>query len=434
MHTTDDKNRFKPHLAEIEDSPISPLGRKILWTILIFMVLAVIWLFVGKTDVVVSARAEAAPIGNVKILQALGGGAVRAIHIKEGDIIKQGDPLIEIDPTVEESNIEAKKKNLQILELETQKLNALINNSPFIIPSNIDPSIAVMISGMHRSEKESIEEEQLRINQQMRQIAQEVRTVEIDRNRASQIHRMGKEEERKLRQVLDIIAKNEYYTLQKENIGYQNEINRKSHEIQRLKEQLHELKIQKSLISKNFHSRLYESLTQKNRELYALRSEIEAVEFKKQKQVIVSPVDGIVAKLALNTLGGVVSPAEKLMTIVPNGIPIQIKATVANKDIGFIKRGMPVAIKIDTFDYQKYGLLDGNVTKISANAIEDEQLGLVYEVFIKPSEAYLTIEGEKRPLLPGMSATAELKVGQRRIIEFFIYPLIKYMDEGVSVR
>lgn len=429
-----DRSRFKPHLVEIEDNPISPLGRKILWTIIIFMIIAVVWLFIGKTDVVVSARSEAIPIGNVKTLQSLTGGSIKKIFVKEGDSILQGAPLIEIDPTVEETNIEAKKRTLIILELETKKLEALIHGTPFSISPSVDANIASIISGMHRSEKDMIRQEQIRIDQQINQFKQEIRAVQVDQSRAYRLYKMGLAEERRLKTVLDIIAKDEYYQLQKENLSLKNESTRKSYEIRRLKEQIFELEGQKSLVVKNFESRLYENLTQKQKELLVLKSEIDTIDFKKQKQIITSPVDGIVGKIAINTVGAVVSPAEKLMSIIPKDVPIQLKAIVENKDIGFIHKGMDVAIKIDTFSYQRYGVLDGKVNRISANAIMDEKLGLIYEVFIEPQQTYLMVEEEKRYLLPGMSATSELKVGERRIIEFFIYPLMQYYDEGISVR
>ncbi len=217
-------------------------------------------------------------------------------------------------------------------------------------------------------------------------------------------------------------------------MGYQNEVTRLSHEILKLQEQLHEFTMKKLMIDQSYKNKFYSELAQKEKEIIALRSEIDMIEFKKKKQIIVSPVDGIVGKIGVNTVGAVVTPAEKLITIIPKDVPLQIKATVENKDIGFIKEGMRVAIKIDTFSFQRFGLIDGVVKKIGANAIEDKKLGFVYEVFIEPKKVSLMVEGEERYLLPGMSATAELKVGQRRIIELFVYPLIKYFNEGVSVR
>jgi hemolysin D len=434
MKNIDDKNRFKPHLVEIEDRPVSPLGRKIMWSILIFMALAVLWLFWGKTDVVVSARAKIIPMGDIKVLQPLSTGAVKKIFIKEGDFIKKDDPLIEIDPTVEESNIEAKKSTLALLEVEAAKIKSLINGKPFRIPTNTPPNIVILIHGMHKAESESIIEQKRQIDQQVKQLEEQIKATEINKGRIENLYRLGIQEKNRLKEVLDIIAKNDYYQLQKQNMNYKNEISRLSHEILRLQEQISGTKMQKLLIDQDYKKRLYSELAQKEKEIIAYRSEIDMIEYRKQKQIIVSPVDGIVGKIGINTVGAVVTPAEKLITIIPKDVPLQLKATVENKDIGFIKEGMKVAIKIDTFSFQRFGLVDGIVTKIGANAIEDKKLGLVYEVFIEPQKISLMVEGEERYLMPGMSATAELKVGQRRIIELFVYPLIKYFNEGVSVR
>jgi len=434
MYSTDDKNRFRPHLSEIEETPVSPLGRKILWAIVIFMLIATVWMFLGKTDVVVSARANVVPVGNVKILQALSSGVIKNIYVKEGEAVKKDQLLMEIDPSVEKSNIQAKKKNAQILSLEIAKLQASIEGREFIPPSNADPSIVAMMSGMQLSERQNIQTQKNEIDAQMMQINDQISALQIDIENARKTLRMGKEQERRMRKVLDIIAKNDYYKLQRENLSYQHEIDRKMQEISALRSKLNELRYQKEGISSGYKSKLYQMLSQKRSQLAELKAQIDAVAFKEQKQQIKAPMDAVVSKVSFNTLGGVVQPAQELVRLIPKDAPMEFKAIVENKDIGFIKTGMPVAIKIDTYDYQKYGLFEGNVSKISPNAIEDKKLGLVYEVYIKPKTKYLTVEGQKRYLIPGMSATAELKVAKRRIIEFFVYPLIKYYKEGISVR
>ncbi len=434
MKTTKDKNRFKPHLVEIEESPVSPLGRLIMWTILIFITLSILWLFIGKTDVVVSARAKVIPMGDVKILQPLSRGAVKKIYVKEGDRVKKGDPIIEIDPTVEESNIEAKKRILTQLELEVAKIKSILNKTPFKIPNGIDPKTAALITSVYDTELQTIQEQNKQIDQQIKQLNEQISSTEIEKARMQQFYKLGIQEERRLKKVLDIIAKNDYYRLQKQNMSYKNEIKKLSHEIERLKRKLDEVNMKRNLITQDFRNRHYADLMEKEKKIVAYKSDIQTIEFKKKKQIIKSPVDGIIAKLAINTIGAVVTPAEKLVALVPKNVPIQLKATVQNKDIGFIKVGMPVAIKIDTFNFQRFGLIDGIVTKIGANSIEDKKMGPVYEVFIEPKQTSLIVEGEERFLMPGMSATAELKVGKRRIIELFVYPLIKYFNEGISVR
>ncbi|HIP54707.1 MAG TPA: HlyD family type I secretion periplasmic adaptor subunit [Sulfurimonas autotrophica] len=434
MNNIDDKDRFKPHLVEIEDRPVSPLGRKTMWAILIFMALAVLWLFWGKTDVVVSARAKVIPMGDIKVLQPLSTGSVKKIFIKEGAFIKKGDPLIEIDPSVEETNIKAKKSTLALLELEAKKIKSLINGKPFRMPISTPPNIVILIQGIHKAESKFMIEQKRQIDQQIKQLEEQIKATEINKQRIQNLYNLGIQEQNRLKQVLDIIAKNDYYQVQKQNMNYKNEVNRLYHDLLRLQEQIKGAKMQKLLMDQDYRKKLYTELTQKEKEIIAYRSEIDMIEYRKKKQIIVSPVDGIVGKIAINTVGAVVTPAEKLITIVPKDVPLQLKATVENKDIGFIKEGMKVAIKIDTYSFQRFGLIDGIVSKIGVNAIEDKNLGLVYEVFIEPQEISLIVEGEERFLRPGMSATAELKVGQRRIIELFVYPLIKYFNEGVSVR
>ena len=158
------------------------------------------------------------------------------------------------------------------------------------------------------------------------------------------------------------------------------------------------------------------------------------LQIEKQKQILKSPIDGYVNKILVHTEGGVVSPTEKIMTIVPKDASMQIRAKVLNQDVGFVEPNMPVSIKVDTYNFQKYGILDGVVTIVSPNSIEDEHLGDIYEVYIEPKNFTLMVEGKEQSIKYGMSTTNEIKIGKRRIIEFFIYPLIKYMDESIKVR
>ena len=149
------------------------------------------------------------------------------------------------------------------------------------------------------------------------------------------------------------------------------------------------------------------------------------LQIEKQKQYLKSPIDGYVNTILTHTIGGVVQPKDAKKVI---------KAQVLNQDAGFVESGMPVSIKVDTYNFQKYGILDGEVTVVSPNSINDERLGPVYEVYINPKNTTLMVEGKEQTIRYGMTTTNEIKIGKRRIIEFFIYPLIKYMDESIKVR
>lgn len=165
-----------------------------------------------------------------------------------------------------------------------------------------------------------------------------------------------------------------------------------------------------------------------------LSGNIEQAEYRSRRQQITSPVKGHVAQLLFHTVGGVVTPAEKLAVIVPVDSPLLIKALVSSRDVGFISPSMNVSIKIDTFEFQKYGIIDGELTHVSKDSIEDQLMGLMYETLVRPEKISLMVDGQETEITNGMGVTAEIKVGKRRIIEFFIYPLIRYLDEGIKVR
>jgi len=435
LFQTKDKHEFKPLLVEIEDRPINPLGRILLWTIITFMVLGSIWLYVGKIDIVVTARGKIIPFGDVKILQPIETGVISKILIKEGEFVLKGQVLIEIDPSVTETNLDSKKKNLEHLEIEIARLMALIKDKDFIdYVLDKDSKILITQQLIYQATKQGFKQQQLLIEKQVLQVREQLQSAKIDKSRLEQHKNNAQIRENNLLEVIDIIERSEYDSTHKEVIEHEEQIRMKNHEIKQLNEKLNELDEQDLLITQEYQNKLLEELTLKRKEASLQKVEIESIRFRKAKQNITSPVDGYVSRLMVHTIGGVVTPAEKLISIVPKDAPLIIKATVLNQDVGFIKKGMEAAIKIDTFNFQKYGLIPATVTHIADDSIDDEKLGPVYEIYLKPIKTSLMVKGEEVTLNSGMSVSAELKVGKRRVIEFFIYPLIKYLDEGMSVR
>ncbi len=432
---TKDKHQFTPLLVEIEDRPTSPLGRSLLYAILAFMTIGLLWLFLAKIDVVVSARGKVVPDGEIKTLQPVETGVIGSILVKEGQSVKKGEILMEIDPSITQSDLSSKQKNLSLLELEIDRLNALVNDRAFIPRPDCNETSAIATQQMiYTSTRMAYDQQRQVLQEQIRQNDEQTLTAKADKSRLKQLLASAKEREARLKEVLDIIAKREYEDAQNQRVEYQEQLTMKEHVIAQSQGKLNELTQQLRLVTQEYRNRLLAELTQKSKEATSLRTEVETTLFRNTKQQIIAPVDGTIGKLLVHTVGGVVTPAEKLLTLIPKGVPLIIKATVQNQDIGFVNKQMEAAVKIDTFDFQKYGLIHGKVKHIADDAIEDEKLGPVYEIAIDPKETTLRVEGKELTINPGMSVTAELKVGKRRVIEFFIYPMIKYLDEGLSVR
>lgn len=181
-------------------------------------------------------------------------------------------------------------------------------------------------------------------------------------------------------------------------------------------------------------TQLLNLIVEKDKEKERLKKDIEQADTILSRQTLKSPVKGTVQGISEKTVGGVISKAETVITIVPDDTPLIIEAYIENKDIGFIRKGQEVRIKLDAYSYQKYGTIDGVITKISPDAYEDEKMGLVYKVNIEMKQKTIKTENETHNLTAGMAVTAEIKTGKRRIIEYITEPITESIDETIHLR
>ena len=427
-----DVHEFHPLIVEIEDRAINPVGRAILWIVLAVITFGILWLFFAKIDIVVSARGKVIPQGEIKELQPIETGVISKINIKEGDFVKKGQILMQIDPSVTENNLEVKQKDLSVLNLQITRIEALINKKPLFLNSILPE--AKEQEKLYIVQKNYLEEGLSRYDMKLFQSKSQYQSSLSDKTRVSSLLSKDRKRLEKLKSVLDIIARKDYDDLQKNIINLKEQANMASFKVQESKKRINEIQDEKLSFLSQFKDTKYQELLSIKKEQRNLESEINAIKFQNKKQSIVSPTDGFVAKMMINTIGGVVTPAEKLISIVPKDAQLIVKVNVLNQDIGFIKNDMISKIKIDTFSFQKYGFFEGKIINVGSFSLDDEQLGPIYEVKIEPNGKTLMVEGKERYLEAGMSVTAEIKVGKRRVIEFFIYPIIRYLDEGLSVR
>ncbi len=434
LKPSDDRHEFKPLLVEIEERPLNPLGRAVFWIVIVAILFTCLWMFFGEVDVVVTARGKVIPSGEVKTVQPLNTGVVRSILIQPGDYVSKGQVLMEFDPSDVDPELASMQADLKQAELEIERINSLLADKPFmVVADRYDAE-------MFRVQQELYASERVRLAKQIQVKLEGL--VQVDERLAAE-HKVAEQagymsgvltdKYNRLEQVKDIISRDEYESTEAEVKRYQTEFSSSEHRIAELAASKVQVDEEIAFIREEFRNRLLAELSEKKQRYLYLQAKIEKAVFISTRQQIVSPVDGYVSQLLFHTVGGVVTPAEKLAHIVPTNSPLLIKAFLLNKDAGFVAKGMAASIKIDTFNFQKYGIIDGKVIQVSKDSMEDEQLGLVYELYIVPEKYTLLVDGVETPISAGMGVTSEVKVGKRRIIEFFLYPLIKYLDEGVSV-
>jgi hemolysin D len=430
----DDSHEFKPTMVEIEEKPTHPLGRIVFWIVVATIVFFGIWFFFGQVDVVVSARGTVIPEGDVKTLQPLDTGIVSTILCKEGDFVKKGQVLMEIDPSITAPELQSKKKTLDFLELEQTRLDSTLKMGNFTPKGKHDREVIRRQRELQASARSSLEKQLESKKAELRRVEEEIRATDKEKTCSQSQLAIAASKEQRLKAVLDIIARSEYEKAADDTLRLRNAVEQAESKREQLVHQQSQIVQEIGYIEETFKVSALREFAEKQKQSTEIHAEIDKTSFRNEKQRILAPVDGHISALLFHTIGGVVTPAQKLMTLVPLTAPLIIKANVLNKDVGFVKEQMQVSIKVDTFEFQKYGILGGITRSIAKHSTEDEKLGPVYEVFVIPLQTRLWVDGVEKSLASGMATTCEIKVGKRRIIEFFIYPLIKYLDEGIKVR
>lgn len=446
---------FLPPALEIETTPPSPVRRALIWIIFGLTIAAFVWAYFGKVDEVAVARGKVIPDGRVKVIQPMETGVIKAIHVQEGQMVKEGQLLIELDPTIKQADVESSAKALSIHAADKERLIAELNNSGH--EANFNPSISPLSKGgikggegkghkakgineFQKKLKEARESEYKSKEEALRLvIAQKDNALQASEAILKKLEKTSAiliEQEAAYRKLYekDFIARADLLEKQKEFHTIVNEFEAQKKIVKQAIDSLEEAKKNLETLKKEREKALLTDIVEKEKNIIAIEGE--AIKAKKRYELekLCSPVSGTVHGLASYTTGGVVTPAQPVVTIVPDGTPLVVEAMALNKDIGFLKEGQKAEVKLDTFPFQKYGTIKGRVVSISPDAFEDEKMGPVYKIKVVMEKLSINVDGKNIPVSPGMAVSVEVKTNKRRIIEFFLSPIVKYADESLTLR
>lgn len=442
---------FLPPVLEIEETPHSPLSRVLIWIILIIVILAFLWSYFGHVDEVAVAQGRVIPDGKIKVIQPIETGVIMAIHVKEGEKVKEGQLLIELDPTIKEADVASTIKTLSIhrsdkerlieeLNGERQKVNSNPSVSPLSKGGEVNKQEAKEISELQKKLKYARESEYKAREEALKLIIAQkenaLHAAEATLTKLEKTYTILKEQEAAYKNLYEqgYLAKMELLDKQRDLYSTEHELEAQKKTADQTRNGLEEAKKNLDAIKMEREKGILGEIVEKEKSIAAMEGE--AVKAKKRYELerLTSPVDGAVHGLSTYTIGGIVTPAQPIVTIVPEGTPLIIEATVLNKDIGFVKVGQEAEIKLDTFPFQKYGTIKGKVVSVSPDAFDDEKLGPVYRIRVGLEKLNMFVDGKNASISPGMTATVEVKTGKRRIIEFFLSPIIKYANESLTLR
>ena len=433
---------FLPAALEIQETPPSPIGRVIVWLIILLFLIACIWAYFGEIDIVAVAPGKVIPSDRVKTIQPLEIGVVKSIHVAEGDQVQGGQPLITLDAThtmADERRMQVELTDARSIAARQSRYAAYLSGSSdesFNWPDDADPS---QVNVQERFLTEQINEYRARldtIDNQHRQREAEYRAVSAEITKLERTLPIVSQRAVSLEKLLadKMVSESAYLELEQARIEAEQDLAAGRSRLDEVGAALAALKDQRAAVQAEAQRTNLGDLQETQRRIAVLEQEFVKAEQRRAQQTLTSPIDGVIHDLNIFTVGGVVTPAERLMSVVPTNSQLEVEAYVLNKDIGFVEEGQISEVKIDTFNFSKYGSIEGELLVLSDDAESHEVLGLVYQAKVKLHDTKLFVDEKWVNLSPGMSVTVEVKTGTRRIIEFFLSPLLRYRDESIRER
>jgi hemolysin D len=452
---------FLPAALEITETPPSPVGRAIAGTIAVIFCVAVGWASIGTVDIVATASGKIIPSGGTKVIQPFETGVVRNIHIHDGQAVKAGDLLIELDPTMSEAEAEHLRRDLIAAKLDVARLHAALDRRSDLDESYLPKEATSTQIEMQRQfliaeiSEQASKLAELDRQQSQKEAERETTAAAIKKLEMTIPVAQERVDVRKYLVDKALGSKLTYLSDYQDLVGQQQDLSIQKSRLQEAEAATLVFKETRAKTVAEFQRSLFEDLDKAEQKAAALAQDVIKADRRTKLQLLTAPVDGIVQQLAIHTVGGVVTPAQALAVIVPEESHLEIEAMVSNRDIGFVHAGQDAEIKVDTFNFTRYGLVHGEVLDISSDAIAREKpqdktsdklpsaeavssepkgQELVYSARVSLDRTQMQIEDKLVNLSPGMAVTVEIKTGTRKIISYLLSPLMRYRQEVLRER
>ncbi len=437
-HETD----FLPAALALRDSPMHPAPRIAMALIMLFAAIAVLWAVFGHIDIVASAQGKLIPDDRSKVIQPMETASVLAIHVKDGQRVAAGDLLIELDATQAQAETTRIDQDLLSARIDAALARALLSSldaaqSPRLLPDfEVDAARLAaeqrQLDGRHGELRARLAQLDAEIKQREAELRATGELVE----KLAQTAPIARQRAQDYKDLLEknFISRHGYLEREQARIEQERDLAAHRAKQEEIRAALLAVQRQRTALIAETRRATLDRLNQAEQKADSLAQDKVKAEDRGRLLRLTAPVSGTVQQLAVHTVGGVVTPAQPLLVIVPGDNPLEVEAFVENKDIGFVHVGQAAEVKVETFPFTKYGILHGKVMQVSSDAIQDEKRGLVYAARVKLDRAKLKVDGKIVHLSPGMAVTAEIKTGKRRVIEFFMSPLLQYGDESLRER
>jgi hemolysin D len=451
------EREFLPAALEIVETPPSPIGRLGAYCLVAIFTLALAWAWFGRVDIVAVSKGKIIPTGHTKIVQPFEIGVVRAILVHDGQKVGVGDVLIELDPTMNQADLDHQRSDLMAARIDIARLKAALESehdpgARFVPPEGASPEQARMGEQFLNGQVSQYRSKLAALAGDEAQKRAELESQKVSISKIQALLPLMEERTQMRRTLFDhqTGSKIAYLENLQELLSSQKDLEVQTSHLKETEAAVVAAQAKMEEARADFHRANLNDLAEAIRKANGLAQDVAKAEQRTRYQALTAPIDGTVQQLAVHSIGGVVTPAQTLLSIVPTDNTIEIESTVENQDVGFVHPGQEAAIKVDTFNFTRYGLLHGKVVTLSQDAIPRDGAGKsdplkqntadigasepAYAARVSLDQTRMQIDDKLLNLSPGMAVTVEIKTGTRRIIDYLLSPLLRHSQESLRER
>jgi HlyD family secretion protein len=432
--------QFQSDAIEVEERAPPRVARLTLYSVVALIVAAVTWASVSHVDMIVTAQGKLITTRPNLVVQPLETSVIREIHVRAGDVVNRGDVLATLDPTFSQADLDQLRTRVAAFDATINRLKAELGGYEFVVTDSENPDD--VLQGKMFVQRRTFHETQLRnfdaqiasarANLKTSQDEEAVLVQRLETMKSIEAMRgtlMDKEVGSRLNFLLSRDARLDVESTLSKIRGNQADYEHK----------VDKARADQQVFVEEFRRTAYQELVETLAKRNSAAEELKKVELRRQLIMLSAPADAIVLEIANRTIGSVVREAETLFVLVPRDVPLQAEINVEGKDIGQVAVGQSVRIKFEAFPFQKYGTGTGAVRVVSQDTFAPDTKGEAthrapapyYRVLVDVIDTKLRLQPERIQMIPGMAVTAELKAGRRSVISYFLYPLLRGLDESI---
>ena len=411
-------------------------ARNLLRLVVLFFIAMIAWASIAEVDEVTRGEGRVIPSSQVQIVQAVDGGVVEQIHIREGQIVNRGETLLRIDPTRFVSNFRENRSQLLALTVRAARLRALVQRQPFEAPEAAKqqiPDILALESRLYQSTQDELDAQISIAKRQLEQREREVQEARSRRDQAKKALALATRELRVTRplQGSGAVSEVEILRLERDIARLTGERDQAIARILRLQSAMAESKRKIEEVELNFRNRLQGELAETLAKLDSLKESGTGLADRVAKAEVLSPVRGTIKRVLVSTRGAVVQPGQALVEIVPLDDALLLEARIAPRDIGFLRPDMPAVVKFTAYDFAIYGALEAKVEHISADSVIDEKGNAFFLIRLRTDKSFI---GDGLPIIPGMVAEVDVLTGRKTILDYLLKPILRAKNRALTER